>query len=199
MGAEEEAEKLAAYAEETFEDIAEMNVPEEEKIRIYYGNGEDSLETAPAGSEHAQIIDMIHAVNVADLEIETDPACRFLRSSFSHGSGCDRCKWRAESRYERKLWEDAILNNPDYVSLKAVQEQKVYGTPNAPFSWVDRPISVNRLVGVRWLSGLIYPEYLNYDVDEEVCEFFKLFYHVDLTEKQLEQIYNGSITQSEHF
>ena len=69
LGAEEEAEKLAAYAEETFEDIAEMNVPEEEKIRIYYGNGEDSMETAPAGSEHAQIIDMIHAVNVADLEI----------------------------------------------------------------------------------------------------------------------------------
>lgn len=58
---------------------------------------------------------------------------------------------------------------------------------------------MNRLVGVRWLSGLIYPEYLNYDVDEEVCEFFKLFYHVDLTEKQLEQIYNGEITQSEHF
>jgi hypothetical protein len=27
LGAEEEAEKLAAYAEETFEDIAEMNVP----------------------------------------------------------------------------------------------------------------------------------------------------------------------------
>ena len=174
LGAEEEAEKLAAYAEETFEDIAEMNVPEEEKIRIYYGNGEDSLETAPAGSEHAQIIDMIHAVNVADLEI---------------GDG---------SRVQISA-ADAILNNPDYASLKAVQEQKVYGTPNAPFSWGDRPISVNRLVGVRWLSGLIYPEYLNYDVDEEVCEFFKLFYHVDLTEKQLEQIYNGEITQSEHF
>ena len=31
LGAEEEAEKLAAYAEETFEDIAEMNVPEEER------------------------------------------------------------------------------------------------------------------------------------------------------------------------
>ncbi len=30
-----------------------------------------------------------------------------------------------------------ILSNPDYASLKAVQDQKVYGTPNAPFSWVD--------------------------------------------------------------
>lgn len=32
-----------------------------------------------------------------------------------------------------------ILSNPDYASLKAVQDNKVYGTPNAPFSWVDRP------------------------------------------------------------
>lgn len=200
LGAEEEAEKLAAYAEETFEDIAEMNVPEEEKIRIYYGNGEDSLETAPAGSEHAQIIDMIHAVNVANLEIGDGSRVQISAEQLlAWDPDVIVVNGEPKADMSGSSAADAILNNPDYASLKAVQEQKVYGTPNAPFSWVDRPISVNRLVGVRWLSGLIYPEYLNYDVDEEVCEFFKLFYHVDLTEKQLEQIYNGEITQSEHF
>lgn len=200
LGAEEEAEKLAAYAEETFEDIAEMNVPEEEKIRIYYGNGEDSLETAPAGSEYAQIIDMIHAVNVADLEIGDGSRVQISAEQLlAWDPDVIVVNGEPKADMSGSSAADAILNNPDYASLKSVQEQKVYGTPNAPFSWGDRPISVNRLVGVRWLSGLIYPEYLNYDVDEEVCEFFKLFYHVDLTEKQLEQIYNGEITQSEHF
>ena len=51
-----------------------------------------------------------------------------------------------------------ILSNPDYASLKAVQDQKVYGTPNAPFSWVDRPAGPNRLIGMRWFSALIYPD-----------------------------------------
>ena len=68
-----------------------------------------------------------------------------------------------------------ILSNPDYASLKAVQDQKVYGTPNAPFSWVDRPAGPNRLIGMRWFSALIYPEYIKCDINEEIHKFFDLF------------------------
>ena len=85
-----------------------------------------------------------------------------------------------------------ILKNPDYAALKAVQNRAVYGVPNAPFSWVDRPPASNRLVGIRWLSGLLYPQYTNFDVDEEIREFFSLFYHVDLTDEQLQALYDGS-------
>ena len=46
---------------------------------------------------------------------------------------------------------------------------------------------------MRWLSGLIYPEYLNYDVDDEVREFFQLFYHVELSDEQLTNLYNGNL------
>ena len=69
FGVEEQAEKLAAYAEDTFNDIADIEIPDDQKVRMYYGNGEDSLETAPAGSSHGQIIDLVGAVNVADLEL----------------------------------------------------------------------------------------------------------------------------------
>lgn len=74
-----------------------------------------------------------------------------------------------------------------------MKEGKVYGTPNAPFSWMDRPPASNRIVGIRWLSGLLYPEYLNFDVDDEVREFFRLFYHKELTDEQLENIYKGTL------
>ena len=36
---------------------------------------------------------------------------------------------------------------------------------------------------------------LDFDVDEEVCEFFRLFYHVELTEEQLASLYDGTIGQ----
>lgn len=196
FGIEEEAEKLAVYAEETFEDIAEMNVPEEEKVRIYYGNGEDSLETAPAGSAHAQIIDMVNAVNVADLEIGDGSRVQISAEQLlAWDPDVIVVNGEPKADMSGNSAAEALLNDPNFASLKAVKEQKVYGTPNAPFSWIDRPAAVNRLVGVRWLSGLIYPDYLNYDVDEEVCEFFELFYHVDLTEEQLEQIYHGMIME----
>ena len=191
---EDEAEKLAVYAEKTFDDIANMNIPEEEKVRMYYGNGEDSLETAPAGSSHAQIIDMVNAVNVADLELGDGSRVQISAEQLlAWDPDVIVVNGEPKSNMSGGSAADSILNDPNFATLKAVQNGQVYGTPNAPFSWVDRPPGPNRIIGIRWLSGLIYPEYLNFDVDDAVREFFSLFYHVDLTNEQLEKLYNGEI------
>ena len=194
LGEEEQAEKLASYAEKTFADIEKMEVPEDKKVRIYYGNGEDSLETAPAGSAHGQIIDMVNAVNVADLEMGEGSRVQISAEQLLAWDP-DVIVVNGEPKADTSGTSaaEAILANPDYASLKAVQDQQVYGTPNTPFSWMDRPMGPNRIVGIRWLSGLIYPEYLNYNVDEEVKEFFDLFYHVQLTDEKLENIYSGTV------
>lgn len=194
LGEEEQAEKLASYAEKTFADIEKMEVPEDKKVRIYYGNGEDSLETAPAGSAHGQIIDMVNAVNVADLEMGEGSRVQISAEQLLAWDP-DVIVVNGEPKADMSgaSAAEAILANPDYASLKAVQDQQVYGTPNTPFSWMDRPMGPNRIVGIRWLSGLIYPEYLNYNVDEEVKEFFDLFYHVQLTDEKLENIYSGTV------
>lgn len=194
LGEEEQAEKLASYAEKTFADIEKMEVPEDKKVRIYYGNGEDSLETAPAGSAHGQIIDMVNAVNVADLEMGEGSRVQISAEQLLAWDP-DVIVVNGEPKADMSgaSAAETILANPDYASLKAVQNQQVYGTPNAPFSWMDRPMGPNRIVGIRWLSGLIYPEYLNYNVDEEVKEFFDLFYHVQFTDEQLENIYSGAV------
>ena len=194
LGEEEQAEKLASYAEKTFADIEKMEVPEDKKVRIYYGNGEESLETAPAGSAHGQIIDMVNAVNVADLEMGEGSRVQISAEQLLAWDP-DVIVVNGEPKADTSgaSAAEAILANPDYASLKAVQDQQVYGTPNTPFSWMDRPMGPNRIVGIRWLSGLIYPEYLNYNVDEEVKEFFDLFYHVQLTDEKLENIYSGTV------
>lgn len=194
FGVEEQAEKLAVYAENTFDDIANMNIPEDEKVRMYYGNGEDSLETAPAGSSHAQIIDMVNAINVADLELGDGSRVQIsLEQLLAWDPDVIVVNGEPKANMSGGTAAEAILNDPDFASLKAVQNGMVFGTPNAPFSWVDRPPGPNRIIGMRWLSGLIYGDYLNFDVDEEVREFFQLFYHVDLTDEQLTDLYHGTL------
>lgn len=194
FGVEEQAEALAAYAEETFDAISGLDIPEEEKVRIYYGNGEDSLETAPAGSSHGQIIDLVNAVNVADLELGDGSRVQISAEQLLAWDP-DVIIVNGEPKADMTggAAAEAILSDPMYATLTAVQNGAVYGTPNAPFSWVDRPPGPNRIIGMRWLSGLIYPDYLDFDVDEEVREFFQLFYHVDLTDEQLTQLYDGTL------
>ena len=194
FGVEEQAEALAAYAEETFNAIFSLVIPNEEKVRIYYGNGEDSLETAPAGSSHGQIIDLVNAVNVADLELGDGSRVQISAEQLlAWDPDVIIVNGEPKADMTGSAAAEAILADPLFATLKAVQNGAVYGTPNAPFSWVDRPPGPNRIVGMRWLSGLIYPEYLDYDVDEAVREFFQLFYHVELTDEQLTQLYNGTL------
>lgn len=194
FGVEEQAEALAAYAEETFNAISSLDIPNEEKVRIYYGNGEDSLETAPAGSSHGQIIDLVNAVNVADLELGDGSRVQISAEQLlAWDPDVIIVNGEPKADMTGSAAAEAILADPLFATLKAVQNGAVYGTPNAPFSWVDRPPGPNRIVGMRWLSGLIYPEYLDYEVDEAVREFFQLFYHVELTDEQLTQLYNGTL------
>ena len=194
FGVEEQAEALAAYAEETFNAISSLDIPNEEKVRIYYGNGEDSLETAPAGSSHGQIIDLVNAVNVADLELGDGSRVQISAEQLlAWDPDVIIVNGEPKADMTGSAAAEAILADPLFATLKAVQNGAVYGTPNAPFSWVDRPPGPNRIVGMRWLSGLIYPTYLNFDVDEEVREFFQLFYHVELSDEQLTQLYNGTL------
>lgn len=195
LGVEDHAEELAQYAEQVFTDInALSDIPEEKKVSVYFGNGEDSLETAPRGSQHAQILDAINAVNVADLELGDGSRVQISAEQFLAWDP-DVIVVNGEPKADKSgnsAAED-ILSNPDYASLKAVQDQKVYGTPNAPFSWVDRPAGPNRLIGMRWFSALIYPEYIKCDINEEIHKFFDLFYHVDLSDEQLENVLKGTL------
>lgn len=195
LGVEDHAEELAQYAEQVFTDInALSDIPEEKKVSVYFGNGEDSLETAPRGSQHAQILDAINAVNVADLELGDGSRVQISAEQLLAWDP-DVIVVNGEPKADKSgnsAAED-ILSNPDYASLKAVQDQMVYGTPNAPFSWVDRPAGPNRLIGMRWFSALIYPEYIKCDINEEIHKFFDLFYHVDLSDEQLENVLKGTL------
>lgn len=195
LGVEDHAEELAQYAEQVFTDINVLSdIPEEKKVSVYFGNGEDSLETAPRGSQHAQILDAINAVNVADLELGDGSRVQISAEQLLAWDP-DVIVVNGEPKADKSGSSAAedILSNPDYASLKAVQDQKVYGTPNVPFSWVDRPAGPNRLIGMRWFSALIYPEYIKCDINEEIHKFFDLFYHVDLSDEQLENVLKGTL------
>jgi len=207
------AGKLAEYAEKTFSDIAGITgitdtagITEttgitdtsaggfsgEKRVRVYYGNGEDSLSTAPAGSTHGRILDMVNAINVAELELGDGSRVQISPEQLLAWdpdviivNGEPRANMPGAAAAER------ILNDPLYASLSAVRNGLVFGAPNAPFSWIDRPQGPNRIVGIRWLAKLLYPDFFDYDVNDEVREFYSLFYHVELTDEWLRQIYTG--------
>jgi len=189
LGAEEQAEALAAYAADTLQEAAEMQLPEEKRVRVYYGNKEDSLETVPAGSLHGQVLDLAGAVNVADVELSSARVRISLEQLLAWDPDVIVVNGEPKASLSGSAAAAGILNDPDFAALTAVRNGAVYGAPSAPFSWIERPPGPNRIIGVRWLAGLLYPDAAAYDVDDEVREFFRLFYHVELSEEQLDWLF----------
>jgi iron complex transport system substrate-binding protein len=69
-----------------------------------------------------------------------------------------------------------------------VKDHAVYEAPQFPFNWIDRPPSVNRIIGIKWLANTFYPDRFHDDMRAETRKFYKLFYHRDLTEAELNQL-----------
>ncbi|HHP50627.1 MAG TPA: hypothetical protein ENM97_01810 [Moorella mulderi] len=61
LGVKERVPELARYCRETIAEVQEKarNIPPEKRVRVYYAEGPDGLQTDPRGSHHIQVLDLV--------------------------------------------------------------------------------------------------------------------------------------------
>jgi iron complex transport system substrate-binding protein len=141
------------------------------------------LETGLKGSINTEIIERAGGRNVADAQDQ--------RRGIANVSPEQLLLWNPDIivTWDRNFHDKISLQkDPVWQSLKAVQDKRVYLAPTAPFGWIDRPPSVNRLIGLSWLANIFHGEKFPFDIRSETRAFYKLFYHVDITEPDLETL-----------
>ena len=183
-GDEKGCEILAQYCKELLEDTAKKaaSIPENEKKTVYLASGSEGLNTNASGSIHGDIVEQIGAVNAARVD------------AASTGGGSEVSLeqiflWNPDIILaDTKELYEKILADPAWQDLPAVKENRVYQIPDIPYSFINNPPSVNRLIGIPWLGSIVYPEIYTEDITSEVTEFYKLFYHIELTQEQLDEI-----------
>ena len=195
-GDTQRATDLAMYSKTVLERAQDMleEIPDMDRVTVYYGNGPDSLETAPNGSDAAEVIELAGGVNVADLDVE-DPSERVNISKeqliawspniiFVNGEPKEDVSGGSAAQ--------AILSDPDLATVDAVKTGSVYGIPKSPFAWLDRPKAGNRIIGVAWAGSVMYPElYKDVDVTQQIKDFYDLFYHMQLSDEQVDALLNS--------
>jgi iron complex transport system substrate-binding protein len=85
-----------------------------------------------------------------------------------------------DSRFFRAVWRDPI-----WADVAAVRDRRVFLAPDKPFGWFDSPPAANRLIGLKWLCNRLYSGLFTGDLGAETRDFYRRFYHVDLTDAQL--------------
>jgi len=167
--------------------VKAKQIPQKQRVRVYYAEGERGLNTDPSGSFHSQILDIVGAINVAQVAVAS-------------GQGMS-----AVSMEQLLLWNPdvvlvwtgmgssmttmhAIQSDNLWATTRAVKNNKLYQIPFLPFGWFDRPPATNRIMGAIWTAELLYPNLYHYDLSKITREYFDIFYHHQLTDNELAEV-----------
>ena len=185
LGREEKGEELADWCEKTYENItAMMKKVDADNARkeLLYCLGDKGVNVIAEGSFHAETINMMSR-NLAVIE-----------DVFPGGLGNE------VDLEQILLWDPeivifapdscyhAIAGDPQWQSVSAVAKGNCFKTPDGPYGWLSSPPAVQRYLGMLWLGELLYPDYTDYDLQEEITEYYKLFYGCDLTEDMYQNL-----------
>ena len=88
---------------------------------------------------------------------------------------------------------NAVAEDETWQSLQAIRNGNYAEVPFGPYNWMGFPPSVQRYLGMMWMAKVLYPEAADYDLYEEVHNYYDLFYHCDLTEEQFIDLTKNSI------
>ena len=182
LGVPDRAEALASDVEATLDGLEMVldAVPEEKRPRVYMARGPDGLETGLKGSINTEIIERAGGRNVAEVRgqfglVQVSPEQVIIADPDTI------ITW--DQTFFDRVWNDVL-----WQGISAVRDGRVYLSPRAPFGWIDRPPSINRMMGLKWLAGLFFPDRWKGDLRADTREFYKLWYHVDLSEAELDRL-----------
>ena len=189
LNMKDEAQTLAAYCEKIYDRTVSI-AGSVEKANVLYVTGDAGQNVIASGSYHAEILDLL----TNNLAVVDDPSSKGTGNEVSMEQiltwDPDVVVFAPESIYAT-VQDDAV-----WQSVTAIKNGAYYEVPFGPYNWMGFPPSVQRYLGMMWLSKVLYPDATaEYDLFSDVQEYYKLFYHCDLTQAQYDALVANSLGQ----
>ena len=179
LGREEKTEEMAVWCEEVYERaLGIMEQVGDNKVNGIYALGDGGLNVIAESQSQAEIINLVFN-NLAVIE-----------NASGKGSG------NPVNMEQIALWDpdfvifgsgsvyDTVAEDPAWSQISAIANGKYVESPSSPHNWTVAPPACQRYLALLWLPSILYPEYCDYDLQEEVTEYYELFYGVTLTDEQ---------------
>lgn len=178
LGEQKRGEELARYSEETIAFANKIKSQIKNPKTYYYSESSDGLQGLPKNSFKVEVFELLGGKNIVE-------------NTLSSGSN-------------QISLEQILLKNPDYIflsdknafnlvtakgspwrHLNAVKNNNVYLVPTNLHGWIGNPPSINRLLGIYYVAGIMYPELAKVDIRKEAKRYYKLFYNYNLKDSEI--------------
>jgi iron complex transport system substrate-binding protein len=187
LGVEPRAKRLADDAAGILGEVDRVvaAVDAEQRPRAYLARGPSGLDTGSRGSINTEIIERAGGRNVVDVGAGQG---RLVTVSLEQ-----ILSWNPDTIVSvDEHFVDGVQKAAGWSETQAVGRHRVYLSPSLPYGWIDAPPSINRLIGLEWLTHLFFPDRFTRNMRDATRAFYALYYQVDLTEAQLDHLLAGS-------
>jgi len=184
LGETPKAKSCIAYLASFYKEIAQVQKTNKKReASVYVAVGNDGLRTAPSGSKHAQLLDLLNISNAAQTDIQA--------RGYADVSIEQIMVWKPDFIFTVDKTENdpftVITSSKLWKDIPAVQNKRVIHIPEEPYSWFGNPPSVNRIPGLILLLELFY-QYPRAKAHQQIKDFYKLFYNYPLTDTELAKL-----------
>lgn len=172
LGMPQEAKTLSEYTKEIYTTTTDtMKKIGDKKVKVLYSLGDTGTNVIAKGSFHSEVLDLM-ADNVAVVD---NPSGKGTGNEVSLEQ---IVQWKPDViLFAPNSMYAKASSDPTWKTMKAISGGTFYEVPANPFNWLGSPPSINRYMGMVWLSELLYPDSFSYDLKKEVTRFYTLFYH----------------------
>ena len=176
------AEKYNAELDQAVKDVKAKTdgLSDDQRPTVMHGGSVYTLNLDGTGTIMDEWIKTAGARNAVDVSTQGNAQAQFTMEQI--------LSWNPDVIITGKAGEaEQILADPNWASIKAVQDQKVYVNPKGVFGW-DR-YGVEELLQVQWVSALLHPDlFPDLKIEEKVKTFYKTYLSYDLTDDEVKLI-----------
>ncbi len=189
LGVPDRGTQLIAYYKDAMSYVNGIvsGLSDAEKVRVYYAEGNDGLQTDAQGSWHTNLLAYCGGLNVADVQVSnTSQAVQVSLEQIYAWNTAKPIDMIIIGRSSQAATYDTIINSKDWQMLDCVKNGKVYVRPDNPTSWFDGPPGYGQILGMYWMVHLLYPDKTSsLDLNAKIKEFYSKFLHYDLSDTEL--------------
>ncbi|MDD5015041.1 MAG: ABC transporter substrate-binding protein [Atribacterota bacterium] len=178
LGKDKEAEDTISYFNNKMEYITDKTLKIDKKLKVYVA-GSSKLRTFGGDLYQTYLVE-----NAGGFSVSKD-----IKGGKIDVSVEQILEWDPDfillTPYCKDSVED-VLSDSQLQEIRAIKNRKIYQMPKYVVSW-DLPVPESFL-GMVWLASKLYPEVVNFDMNQEIKEFYSIVYKYDIPDEDITKL-----------
>ena len=182
LGKEQRAEEIMSYYDQKMENVTGVasQIPQNDRPLVYM-TSHDILKTCTAASIESYILELCGGINVA-AEVQG--------GLYPEITAEELISWDPDiiliNTFCSSSTVEDVLSDPRLADIKAVKNRQVFQMPEYISSWyICVPES---LLGMEWTLYTLHPEKVDFQMEDEVKEFYSEFYNLDMSSAEVNKL-----------